>query len=247
MRCPKCGYISFDHLEVCRRCNKALPENLAIEGTTFAVSAPLFLKDPVVVEVVAEAPADTGIISGEETGEVTAARELETLLEDVDDDLEIVFDDLGSAPSMATNGMLRDDEPKGEIELPFDLLSEDMLVRAEAHSDERDEEDADDLKRPSLDLPPELADISDLAPPDQDESGQGRHEDVGDGAGADAANTPADEDVALTFDDLEFSELLAGDQENDLTGQDVKNGGPGVDFDLELEDLTLEIDHSDKS
>jgi len=44
MRCPKCGYISFDHLESCKKCNKNISEASAdIDGTVFAVAAPVFL------------------------------------------------------------------------------------------------------------------------------------------------------------------------------------------------------------
>ncbi len=45
MRCPKCGYISFDHLETCKKCHKSLGSVAEeINGTTFEAVAPLFLK-----------------------------------------------------------------------------------------------------------------------------------------------------------------------------------------------------------
>jgi len=44
MRCPKCGFISFDHLETCNKCHKylgdAVPE---VNGTAYDAAAPLFL------------------------------------------------------------------------------------------------------------------------------------------------------------------------------------------------------------
>jgi len=45
MRCPKCGYTSFDHLESCKKCHKPFgPTSDEINGTTHEAVAPLFLK-----------------------------------------------------------------------------------------------------------------------------------------------------------------------------------------------------------
>nr|WP_321465764.1 hypothetical protein [uncultured Desulfobulbus sp.] len=45
MRCPKCGYTSFDHLESCKKCHKTFgPASEEINGTTYEAVAPLFLK-----------------------------------------------------------------------------------------------------------------------------------------------------------------------------------------------------------
>jgi hypothetical protein len=45
MRCPKCGYTSFDHLETCKKCQKTFgPLAEEVNGTTYEAMAPLFLK-----------------------------------------------------------------------------------------------------------------------------------------------------------------------------------------------------------
>ena len=45
MRCPKCGYTSFDHLESCKKCHKSFgPVGEEINGTTYEAVVPLFLK-----------------------------------------------------------------------------------------------------------------------------------------------------------------------------------------------------------
>ncbi|MGD9948829.1 MAG: hypothetical protein AB7U29_10145 [Desulfobulbus sp.] len=45
MRCPKCGYTSFDHLESCKKCHKPFASTAdEINGTTYEAVAPLFLK-----------------------------------------------------------------------------------------------------------------------------------------------------------------------------------------------------------
>lgn len=44
MRCPKCGYISFDHLETCKNCLKYIGDTVAdINGTEYETVAPSFL------------------------------------------------------------------------------------------------------------------------------------------------------------------------------------------------------------
>ena len=45
MRCPKCGFISFDNLENCLKCNKDISDaTRAFQGSTLKVATPSFLK-----------------------------------------------------------------------------------------------------------------------------------------------------------------------------------------------------------
>jgi biotin carboxyl carrier protein len=45
MRCPKCGYISFDHQETCRNCKKNIRDSVGdINGTIYDALAPQFLQ-----------------------------------------------------------------------------------------------------------------------------------------------------------------------------------------------------------
>jgi len=44
MRCPKCGFISFDHLTTCNKCGKDITDVAAeLQGTTVKVDSPMFL------------------------------------------------------------------------------------------------------------------------------------------------------------------------------------------------------------
>ncbi|WP_310600647.1 hypothetical protein [Desulfobulbus sp.] len=44
MRCPKCGFTSFDHLETCKKCHKYLGDLCTeLNGTAYDASPPLFL------------------------------------------------------------------------------------------------------------------------------------------------------------------------------------------------------------
>jgi len=44
MRCPKCGFISFDHLTSCAKCGKDIADVASeLQGTSINVEAPMFL------------------------------------------------------------------------------------------------------------------------------------------------------------------------------------------------------------
>ncbi len=44
MRCPKCGFISFDHLTSCAKCGKDIAEVASeVQGTSIKVETPMFL------------------------------------------------------------------------------------------------------------------------------------------------------------------------------------------------------------
>jgi len=45
MRCPRCGFISFDHLNFCRKCQKPLASLApALRGSAYDCQAPAFLR-----------------------------------------------------------------------------------------------------------------------------------------------------------------------------------------------------------
>ena len=46
MRCPKCGFISFDHLTSCAKCGKDIAEVASeLQGTSINVETPMFLSE----------------------------------------------------------------------------------------------------------------------------------------------------------------------------------------------------------
>ncbi len=205
MRCPKCGYITFDHLEICTKCRKeiaAVSEQLS--GTVFKAEAPAFLQ-----LTVRESGADTEVAVDRLQDENDIDLEFPAEGKDVDDgldndDLEFDFLDEGQdAP--ASQGDVEEDE--------FDLALFD-------ESDELDLDEGDAVVAESEDSPQldfsEL-DISDLAPPDDDEE-----------------------------DDLSLAELTL-DEVTDRpvareksSGQPLMGTGAGLE-DLQVDGLDLEI------
>jgi len=109
MRCPKCGFISFDQLPKCVKCGKSF-SSIAdlVHGTAFSVSAPLFLKIQEVTET--KAFGDDIKISDE------MAEEFEVQ----DPDLEILFEneegETGAEPSALQMDAVDDTALKEEIE-----------------------------------------------------------------------------------------------------------------------------------
>lgn len=84
MRCPKCGFISFDHLTSCTKCGKDTTEVATeLQGTSIKVETPMFLsgalaafteREETFEEHAMEAEADEGIdfSMGEEVAEEEA-------------------------------------------------------------------------------------------------------------------------------------------------------------------------------
>lgn len=217
MRCPKCGYISFDHLEVCLKCKKNIEaSSSSLNGFVLNVRAPSFLdlqlqqddKSPEEIEL-----GEDAIFLDEEFVD----EDLDILVEGEDSDemaeVSLEDDELGDfelpegAVSFDSNAM-GDNEESGEIEI--DLSQFDNAVESEATpvGGKNLAGDNDEELSINIDFPEELSDISDLAPPAAKE----QKPDMSAAASGDSG----DED----FPDLELGDL---------------------DFDLGLDDLEAEL------
>ncbi len=162
MRCPKCGYISFDHLETCKKCQKYIGDvGAEINGTTYNAETPLFLK-------IASREESTSSLLSQKTRGIEARGRVEN-----DDSFEL-------GESEETEFVLDhefDPEPQRK-EIDFPAGKEDFVMELDDIGDisPRDEftldlgEQSDDMKSqlPSMDFGD--LDISDLAPPIKEES-----------------------------------------------------------------------------
>ena len=231
MRCPKCGFISFDNLENCLKCNKDISDaTRAFQGSTLKVATPSFLKISVPDEndLQIEGAAEVG-------GEIEFADpDLEILIDDDDDQGGIDFeldadepdDDLPLAGDFDEAATFGDDED-GDADLSADLgqfedVPEDDTFSFEDLDDET--EVPEETDQAAMDLPEELDDISDLLPPESstdDESVAGQFAEV-DQAELMAAVTESADDVSLAEpeDDLDFSNL-----DFDLSGSEEETAG----------------------
>lgn len=174
MRCPKCGFISFDNVEACLKCKKTIPDNAKnVQGSVYNVAPPVFLKFGVEEE---EASVDIAEVEGfevEEEFEFTDP-ELDILLEDEDEgeaeplsmedgEAEIAFDDEEGLAGEFGEIEAFSEEPSDEDDLALDLgMMEDSSDEEAAELRTAVAEEGS-----ALDIPDELADISDLSPPEK--------------------------------------------------------------------------------
>ncbi len=243
MRCPKCGYISFDHMETCLKCKKDISGSTDVEGTTYHAKPPSFLQVPKKSD-----PVEEEIVSPEVTEDFAEDNydfsdpDLDVFLDDEEDitieeseeqEGSIVFAD----PDSADFQLEADDEEEG-IDFDFELDGDDDL----------DLSDDVPSTQPTLDIPDELADISDLSEPVQEDipavsSADGMSLSLGDDLNLDddldldgldldldlgANSNDADVELSLSLDDI------------DLSVGDITKGGSdldGLSMDLNLDGL----------
>ena len=245
MRCPKCGYISFDHLESCKKCNKDISEASAdIDGTVFAVAAPGFL-DLEYDSSAGSLEEQEGVAVGEE-GPDEAEESIELSFEDVESegDGEIVME-------------LDDDGEIGETDgavLELDAL-EEVALEEEITLDLGDEEETPAIKEvDGLQLDFGEIDISDLAPPEEDgeelvaetlsldEETSREPALAGGPPPAPASVAPGSGLEDLQVEDLDLdtpAPLVAGSKAGDKLMPSVKTGTALDDFEIDLGELTL--------
>jgi len=285
MRCPKCGYISYDHLEECLKCKKNIKTaSDDFQGSVFNVAPPQFLKlQP--DESQDESSEDLDMFVDDEPLDDFVDEDLEVLIDDDDGgddeieiDSDIAFEDEDSAATVemeaedddAASESL-DEADDSEFELDFGQLEDtselemggfDESEKA-AVADEKPAEDA-----PVIDIPDELADLSDLAPPAAAAAGDSeapakvtQKEDI-DSLDIDALDfelglgglegdllgaAGEKKEAVLALDDLDFSEALADvDEKKSPAKPAAKSTGMGMDeelnFDLDLGGLSIQDD-----
>lgn len=248
MRCPKCGYISFDHLETCLKCNKKIKGiSKDLSGSVHKVAVPVFLSFGAGSEDADDSFDASGTFVDTEDmllDDEISDPDLDILLDEDDrQDEEIAFElsddeedssdeitlDLGQDFDLGLPGddsKVLEDEEEGGISLDFgdfEFESDDLSI---------DEGTDDELPAPAplKELPLELSDISDLKKP-----------------------TPAE--VVEDEDDLELSlDLDFGlDEKEDVVdespGQKKSPAEPDEEESelekLSLDDLDLSLDHDD--
>jgi hypothetical protein len=222
MRCPKCGYISFDHLATCLNCSKDLSDlSSAAHGTTYNAHSPSFLKFP-----------ERGALREE-------VEDIEMMPEELDEEFDVVDPDL--------DVLIEEDEQEIEFNPEGSLLEESEDEGEAITLDEEDEEESEDREieidlsqfedaatevageaaeeeKFAMDLPDELADLSDLAPPPLPEE-----------------KAPVEEEKKETKDEMELGMLdidLDLDDETDfsLTSEEKEDGEEGF-TELSLDDI----------
>ncbi len=268
MRCPKCGYISFDHLDECRKCNKNIAAvSGSLYGTAYNVQPPTFLNLH---------PEE----SEEDFEEVELAEEL-TQGDDeyVDDELAILLEDEDTEPEgdiafaggeqAAPLSSAEDEQDEdGDIEIDFsqfeaadDSAGDSFDEEEVAEVGEAAEQDGLEELAMKVDMPEELADISDLGPPTKvsaadelpaeeaadEELAEMSLDDLDFDLGLDDLDkeevTPGvHEEAMLALDGIDFSEPPAGESLAATMQASSEDMDLDLDFDLDLGGLSIHKD-----
>ncbi len=248
MRCPKCGYTSFDDLEVCNKCHKNILGMIGeITGTSFHCPPPAFLRATPQVQSRGRSAPTT------QPPEIARAERGEAMNEiEMDDNAAFLMEDLSMDETAAIDIKTTAAQPEREITMDIDGLDE-IAPRDEFTLDLDADRDRNEIKMPSLDFGD--LDISDLAPPTEGMERQTeeekpivrqpRKEQVADAS----VSVPATGAVSASpLEDLQFSDLnldaptkLAA---TTTTGKkylpSVKTGTALDNFDINLGELFAE-------
>lgn len=232
MRCPKCGYISYDRLERCAKCKSDLTAiSQKLQGTTLNVEAPSFLamtfggaveEQMAVMDEADDAPVyleedEISVSLDEEEGGEEEIEMLPTGLQDIDvSDLVPLEDE--EEPSVETEGSISEETESENAErgegIPFAGISAASLLAPEEGTPEAERTEKAVAVATVED---EVVDLSDLM-----------------------SGTP-EQLVGDSGNDLTLDLTLANDSEDDISGQeeinfDLEGGLQGVtDFSLEPE------------
>ncbi|MBT8362637.1 MAG: hypothetical protein HKP41_17920 [Desulfobacterales bacterium] len=188
------------------KCNKNISEaTKAFQGSTHNVEVPTFLRFATFDE-----DDDLGFGDPEDMdGDIEFADpDLEMFVED-DDDEGIAFelsddDDDDSEPDIAFD----DDEAASDIgDQPESDLDQAEDTTAEVMADAEGTTEFAETSDPTMDFPDELADISDLSPPEEAEIAEALEESVTDTAAQEQADTDTEPLAAEPEDDLDFSNM----------------------------------------
>jgi hypothetical protein len=165
MRCPKCGFISFDHLATCKGCGRNVTTTAgALSGTCSDVDAPVFLRLNL-PEVEDEVPVTQGTGMAQDMRMSPSGETEETFEFRLDGEEESAVFDLGGDESPARDAVAAVQQER-EIELILDGGT--ATTPAEIKEKEKKSE-SPAVVSPAADMRPVRSfadiDISDLAPP----------------------------------------------------------------------------------
>jgi hypothetical protein len=270
MRCPKCGYISFDHLEKCLKCNKDIKATAdSLFGTTYNIQTPTFLKLPSLQQE--DFLEENDLFKDHSADEVDeyVDDELEVLVEDENADLdgEIRFaqDEEIGVVSAEKDEIEDEVEDEGEIEIDFSRFEDTDEPEVNFLDEDMAEEKlAEPIAKvaPVMEIPAELSDLSDLVPPGRvtetakppaektanadlsDLELEDLYFDLGlDGVDEEQKNKKVKEkDAILALDEIDFSDVLG----ETAAGSSKSSGNMDMDedlnFDLDLGGLSIHKD-----
>ena len=249
MRCPKCGFISFDQVEVCSKCGRDVSQVTGeLKGTALKTQFSFFLGSVVGGHLAGdtaeetsppeEIAADPEIFA--ENEEAVEEEPLELHLDD--DEEEAVSADLSldEEESDSPDLSLEEEAPES-AEIDFSGLEQEESGEASVSREDLDldleDEDLEDLKLSDnegevdadIDLDLESGSEAVVEIPDEQERGVKLNLDV------DIEDEPNEVEVAL--DEIDLSDLVIEDEDESGFAEEIEEPGERV---VELEALSLD-------
>jgi len=260
MRCPKCGYISFDHLENCLKCKKNIKEaSDALQGGVFHVVAPVFLN----LQAQEEESEEFDLLAeGEVAEDEMMAEEFDIVMEEesAEESGEATILEVGQNEGEEDGSIdfeiSLDEGQEAEITIDPGLFDDDAEIEDQIFDNQRDnlsEKGTDDLE---IEIPEELVDMSDLAPPEEVKlSGFDSPDDLNsldiDLDGLDFnldSGTPAGDGSVeslkevVSLGDIDFSDTIGSPGGKKSKKSKVMDMDDDLNFDLDLGGLSIHDD-----
>ena len=154
MRCPKCGFISFDHLASCSKCGRDISEVASeLQGTSIKVEPPMFLSGALAAFAESEESFEEHAMEDDVAGGIDfnmemedEAVEMDAAEEDVDFSFEEEVEELDVAPEEDADFEIVEEEEGADISLAeaeaeeAGIAEEDVDIELEAEAEDTFEE-----------------------------------------------------------------------------------------------------------
>jgi hypothetical protein len=263
MRCPKCGYISFDHLEKCLKCKKDISAvSDTLQGGVLHVASPIFLNLQSQEDQLDESDLAAG---GEGVEAEDAVADFDIIAEE--DSAEGSEEEVSLEVDQNEEGFIdfeisSDEEEESEISIDSALFDDDTEIEEQLLDNQLDslsEEDTDDFE---IDMPEELLDMSDLAAPALSEDVKSPDLDSQDelnsldidlnsfdfdldsdlSAGDGPLESSGGEEDEISLSDIDFSDTISGPTKEGRKQSGAMDMDEDFDFDLDLDGLSIRDD-----
>ena len=228
MKCPKCGYISFDYNQVCPKCNKDISsEQAKMNMPSFRPDPPSLLgiltgeADESNVGFQIESPSEMGAAHGMDVNldDAVVLEDTEAVDFDEDQDMEISLG-LDDSGEFEVPGELETDQEDDMMDLGMDAGDEEITIDADTVSFEDADEDLAALsvdEESEEDVALDLGDIS--------------LEEAGEDIPAAEEIIEEDSETEISMDELPPEEPIPADEEAGLSDSS--------EIELDLDDLSI--------
>ena len=142
MRCPKCGFISFDHLTSCASCGRDISEVASeLQGTSIKVDPPMFLGGALAAMTSAEDSYEEHAMDADDEGidfnmEMDAEEEEAPEMAAAEEEVDFSFEEEAEEFQVAEEADISPEEAEEEVLVMEEETEEGAAIELEADADE---------------------------------------------------------------------------------------------------------------